>query len=208
MGYYASGDGYINFNRSLSKDEFENVRELLLDEFEDVDTGDSFDYVSFWGSDKYHYDSVENALDRIAKEYPVSEGVLEYAGEDGAHWRFRYDPYGLQTDEGNCWIEENGAVVYESDMDRVIVLEHQWDSEANEGVNVDLFANQVAATTVMKDRADRVRREYRNLFGNDPWEGDYTWETPAEIHLGFGPKGGYLHATVYSWRIYPSEVIR
>lgn len=208
MGYYASGDGYINFSRSLSKEEFGAVRELLLEEFEDVDTGMDFDYVSFWDSDKYHYDAVEKILEQIASEYPVSEGRLTYSGEDGEHWRFCYDPRGAQTESGKCWIEEGGIVVYDSELNKVYVLEQHWDCEANEGVKVDLFANKAAAKGVMRERADRIRLEYRELLGRDPWEEDYTWESENEIHLGFNPKGIYPFATVYSWRIYPSEVIK
>lgn len=210
MGYYASGDGYIAFDRALKEEELEAVSELLLKEFEDVDLNSGADSISFWASEKYHDDAVADILKEIATQYPVKEGCVQYTGEDGCHWRFRYDPTYLETEEACPWLEEDGAVVFEGDRETVLILEHRWDTEANEGSRIRVYApgRIEAARADMREMVDKVRQEWKRLCGEEPWEQDYTWTNGDEIHLGFETRGPIPRVNTYSWEIYPEEVIR
>lgn len=118
MGYYADGSGSITFSRELKRDE-ENLIESILDsewfEFDFFlphgakESGNPHNPIGmvFWCAEKYHSDRVEPMLRELAAIAPIKEGCLEYAGEDGAHWRFLYSP------EDGTWREQTGHVVYE-----------------------------------------------------------------------------------------------
>lgn len=209
MGYYASGDGYISFARHLKEDEIERIYELLSREFEDACFNDE-ESVSFWASEKYHGDTVEDILNEIARDYPVKEGCLQYSGEDGSHWRFRYDHSRLDTESGSPWAEEEGEVIFEGDREAVLILDHNWDTQFNEGREIFVFSPDGIANARAKMRAmaEEVRQKWREIYGADPWEEDYTWEKNDSIHLGFLANGQTPMLNYYSWEICQKEVIR
>ena len=208
MGYYASGDGIIGFDRYLKDEEVQSVLGLLSEEFEDSSFDN--DTVTFWASEKYHGDAVESILNQIARDYPIKHGEVQYVGEDGCHWRFRFDHSCLDTDIGSPWLEEEGEVVFEGDRDTVLVLEHTWDTQFDEGTQIMVYAHDRInlARAKMRYMAEEVRQEWREMLGKDPWEKDYTWEDNDEIHLGFNTSGPFPMVNRYSWEISRKEVAR
>lgn len=101
MGYCADGGGLLTLKPNTNVDELNNKLAngsgCLSYQFDDNE-------IEFWCEDKYWEDGVYEDLE-IVKPYIVS-GELEFAGEDGAIWRIRFDS---DTQE---WIEENGTIVY------------------------------------------------------------------------------------------------
>ena len=104
MGYYADGNGYIEFKEALSEELFRKVMEVLGEAFEcDRAIGDT-QSVCFWNCEKYYADEVETALLAAADLAPIKEGEIEYIGEDRTIWHFIFKDGG--------WVEENGYAVY------------------------------------------------------------------------------------------------
>lgn len=98
MGYYANYNGAIKLK--------ENPPQAILDSFEDY--FENFDYyedsICFGGYGKYYEDTVTDLLEEIIPY--VSDGTIEYAGEDGGHWRFAF--------VDGKWEEQDGEIVYSS----------------------------------------------------------------------------------------------
>ena len=91
---------------------------------------------------------------------------------------------------------------------KVYVLEHRWDTPSNEGSEVRVFgeSNLKAARQEMQESVEAVKEEYREIYGCDPWEEDYTWQGENEVHLGYDQCGAFTQATIYSWEIFKREV--
>ena len=98
MGYYANGSGNVELRDSEFK---EIVKNVLSDTFETFTSGSPNDLtVSVFIDDKYYKDSVLETLEKIAPY--ISEGEIEYHGEDEAAWRFVF------TQETKQWEEIQG----------------------------------------------------------------------------------------------------
>lgn len=109
MGYYADGNGSIDFARILNSAERDRLNTVMSDTWFEYDMGSGLnrDYVDFWTGEKYHGDLVMNALNELAKIAPILDGYLKYIGEDGANWKFEF--------RNGEWVERNGLIVYDGD---------------------------------------------------------------------------------------------
>ena len=109
MGYYADGNGSIDFARILNSAERDRLNTVMSDTWFEYDlrSGLNRDYVDFWTGEKYHDDLVMNALNELAKIAPILDGYLKYIGEDGENWKFEF----LNGE----WVERNGLIVYDGD---------------------------------------------------------------------------------------------
>lgn len=105
MGYYASGSGAITFIAPTDQ-EIEQIDDVLSKVFEVERAGSSKYEFYVYDSEKYHGDDVRDVLEEVTKICPISDGEIEYAGEDYCHWRFIYH----QT---LGWIEQDGHIEYD-----------------------------------------------------------------------------------------------
>lgn len=101
MGYCADGSGSATLKRDADIAELKYKLDAL-----DVWLNWSIykDSVDFYDSDNYHEDETIEFLDTLAPY--VADGEVNYTGEDGSIWRFRFDP-----DEQE-WVEESAAIDY------------------------------------------------------------------------------------------------
>lgn len=101
MGYCADGSGFANLKRDADIAELKAKLDAL-----DVWLNWRIykDSVDFYDSDNYHEDETIEFLDTLAPY--VADGEVNYTGEDGSIWRFRFDP-----DEQE-WVEESAAIDY------------------------------------------------------------------------------------------------
>ena len=112
MGYCASGDGVAVFKKEANIIELSDILESKKSEMYALQT-DKIEYdivddqMSMWHSDeRYDEDDVLEFLE-VLTPY-ISEGQMEFTGEDGAKWRFRFNP---NSEE---WEEQSGNTVYAS----------------------------------------------------------------------------------------------
>ena len=91
MGYYADVNGFIEFSNPLNADRREELCKILEDAWYEVDMGANSMFVDFYSGDKYYYET-DDMLNRIAREFSVTEGTVECHGENGEHWKFVYVP--------------------------------------------------------------------------------------------------------------------
>ena len=116
MGYYANGNGFVDFGSRLNDVDFQKAKEILSCAFETDGTQDFIDsktnivrtVFDIWNNEKYYGDDVEAALADAAAIAPIEDGEICYVGEDNTFWRFIW--------KDDKWVEENGEVVYESDQ--------------------------------------------------------------------------------------------
>lgn len=101
MGYCADGGGLLTLKPNTNVDELNNK---LADSSGCLSYQFDGNEIEFWCEDKYWGDGVYEDLE-IVKPYIVS-GELEFAGEDGAMWRIRFDS---DTQE---WVEESAMIDY------------------------------------------------------------------------------------------------
>ena len=123
MGYYASGSG----SATIIKGQEKALEAVLENKYgkRGLNCGLEYDfdnikdecYISIYDSEKYHEDSTTEFLSVIAPY--ISEGHLNYSGEDDCIWRFIYSP---DTKE---WKEENATIDYhfESYSDEELIKE-------------------------------------------------------------------------------------
>lgn len=112
MGYYARGSGSVSFSRALSDEEIDGAMCVIGAVFDDYDTFGNDDEetglgISFWMDCKYYQDDLEKMLDMLVRDYPVSEGEVDFIGEDDAIWRYVY------VAKENAFVEQVGRIVYE-----------------------------------------------------------------------------------------------
>ena len=208
MGYYASGCGTISFYHPLKDEEMEQLIDVLSREFE-VGFSAGADYIELYTDGNYHEDEVYAALDEVARAFLIQSGSIEFRGDDDCFWKMDYHPELEGTDAASCWVEQSGSIVYEDRKPQcVYVLLHRWDCDASAGSEVMIFAEDslALARKTMREEAEKIKTEYRELYGEDPWEKDYTWEGEDEIRLGFDPRGFLSSAVIYSWEISRREV--
>ena len=107
VGYYATGGGYVSFSSDISDELFKAYGDVLDEVFDCVDEmphGKGFE-LSYDG--KYYGDDVSKVLGIISSASRVTDGEIEFVGEDNCHWRFVW--------QNGKWEEQNGVVTYEGD---------------------------------------------------------------------------------------------
>ena len=118
MSYYASGKGQIEFVNDVSDKDKEKIFELIENYIgEGYDAENRYIEISMDGD--YYEDDVKKALSDIAEIAEISNGELEYAGQDYEYWRFIYT-------EG-AWEEQDGHVVYDDPDALVAPLTWTWE---------------------------------------------------------------------------------
>ncbi len=123
MGYYANGSG----SATIIKGQKKAITAALENKYDkrgvycgldyDIDEIDGVCYINIYDSEKYHEDETNEFLSVIAPY--ISEGRLDYSGEDDCIWRFIFNP---DTKE---WKEENATIDYhfESYSDEELIKE-------------------------------------------------------------------------------------
>ena len=104
MGYYASGNGHIGFERELTDAEESALCNILESEYFDIWSLDKTG-VDFGNYDTYDSERIEGILRSLKDSFPILEGELEFDGEDCTHWRFLW--------RDGDWREQTGRVVFE-----------------------------------------------------------------------------------------------
>lgn len=105
MGYSVDGSGTVKLKKNLGAEEMQKLIEASkklesLDYFDIKEELLSFsEYDSHW-----HEDDTMKFLNALIPY--ITEGCVEYKGEDDCHWRYIYDA------ESNSWKEEGGRIVY------------------------------------------------------------------------------------------------
>lgn len=102
MGYYATWSGVLKMKEAPTKMTMNELNSVFDDAYYDSKKNQ----LELYGHEKYHEDDVYSVLNEIKSI--VKSGEIEFTGEDESHWRIM-----LVNDE---WIEESGAVYYESEM--------------------------------------------------------------------------------------------
>ncbi len=108
MGYYANGYGHITAKDAESYKKIRNMfgyipgtNETPFDFWEHEDELT----IDISNDDKYYEDEVDDFLTSITEF--ITEGEVEYVGEDGCHWKYVFDF------ESSCWHERNGRIIYD-----------------------------------------------------------------------------------------------
>lgn len=112
MGYYATGNGSITFNRVLNENEVQFLADRLANEgfeYDDytIDAPKGSSSFNVYMNAKYHDDDVKWLLETIKNIAPIADGCIEFVGEDDSNWRFVF--------KNGEWLEQNGQVVYKDD---------------------------------------------------------------------------------------------
>ena len=106
MSYYATGSGYIKFYFAMDSEEYDEIAEMLSEEY-DLD-GRRWEpdnrTITFYTTDTYRADFVTDLLNDIARKMTITEGQVEYIGDDSAIWRHVF--------RNGHWTVENGHVEY------------------------------------------------------------------------------------------------
>ena len=105
MGYYAGGYGTITPKTKSCIKKLENKFDDLCISADVTDLKGVL-HVSI-ENDKYHDEDWEEILKAIQKD--VSEGEIEFAGEDDSHWEFKFYP------EIGKWKYLGGYIAYDED---------------------------------------------------------------------------------------------
>ena len=113
MGYYANGSGYATIKEG-KVEELETFLEKatgdLKDALRDIST-EIFSGTIDMSEDDSHWHEADTVLFLNALIPYITEGCVEYSGEDGCLWRYVFNP------ESNKWEEQNGRTYYtEKDM--------------------------------------------------------------------------------------------
>ena len=194
MGYYASASGSATIIDG-KKAELEKILEdkygkyaqhcsLDYDFFEDKD-GDNIEITD---SEKYHEEDTMEFLKAIAPY--ITEGCLDYSGEDDCIWRFVFNP------ETKKWKEENATIDYnfESYSDERLITELEkrgyMVSKSESGDVESLTPKESDGITVYKDLdhdtpvsicSDKLRVDWYNA--GEGVSGDYDPEDPEDVNL-------------------------
>ena len=117
MGYKASADGWIQFMESLDEEQETKFIDLLEGEFtgqmEDL-RGKTVAYISRDSDWNFYAEYTMEALTKVSNQLPVEDAEINFEGDDGTFWRFRY--------KNKNWVVEDGGVVFDGDDDPTDVL--------------------------------------------------------------------------------------
>ena len=100
MGDYATAQGSVKLKE---RKDYAKVADELRPYYEINDY--DFTNICFGNYGKYYEDEVEAILNAILPH--ISEGEVEYVGDDNTYWRFI-----LKNGE---WVEQNGHIVYDDE---------------------------------------------------------------------------------------------
>ena len=115
MSYHATGYGYITFSGNLPEDIIKKIQSIC-DSIEVKDTHsmtispycseDSLRTVlTVSVNENYDGGEISGILRKLSECAEITEGEIEFSGEDGSCWRFIW--------HNQQWIEQNGQIVYE-----------------------------------------------------------------------------------------------
>lgn len=196
MGYYANGSG----SATIIKGQEEALTAILENKYGErgVRCGLDYDieeiqgvyYIEIYDSDKYYEDETNELLSVIAPY--ISEGNLNYSGEDDCIWRFNFDP---ETKE---WKEENATIDYnfESYTDEQLIAELEKRGYMvnrmpfSEPKETQPDADNTSEPNVLKDvnsdtpvsiQNDKLRVDWYNA--GEGVNGDYDPEDPEDVNL-------------------------
>ena len=102
MGYYTTAKGYVQLKQ---RDNGAKVLEELRSCYEINDY--DFTYICFGFYSNYYEDEVEAVLNAILPY--ISDGEVEYVGEDDCYWRFIL--------KNGKWKYQSGHIVYDDEDD-------------------------------------------------------------------------------------------
>lgn len=109
MGYYASGYGSVTAKDKSSADAItkllEDSEQFLFSGWPNSLYDQPLVITIQQDDDKYHEDEVYDFLHSI-EDY-ITEGLIEYTGEDDYHWAFKFKP------DIREWRELSGEIIYE-----------------------------------------------------------------------------------------------
>lgn len=109
MSYYATMTGHIKFQNPITEEMIEYVKQELGRPYDiDIDALIPDNTIDLCCYSKYDEDILD-ALEKISDKYPVTEGELNYRGEDESLWRHIYE----ENYDENGWTEQTGRIVYE-----------------------------------------------------------------------------------------------
>ena len=108
MGYYASYEGHMRFNKTPD----DNVLNILTDCFGNHDYDADGLGISVYGDDKYYEDYILEKLHQL--EPMLASGEIAYHGEDDTYWRFIL--------KNGAWKEESGTIYYASETPSRIAI--------------------------------------------------------------------------------------
>lgn len=151
MGYYANGSGFIDFQCLLTEDQEDVVYKAAGKAMFDYDfyrrENGTRDSVDIWFDGKYRSD-VYDALNDIAAKLPVTDGRIDFSGEDGEVWRFTYDK------KTNTFDDETARIVYDSEQ------KLNWDSAPEfVGRIIDLFEDFLEEKGIDIPNEDKIQSE-------------------------------------------------
>ena len=109
MSYYATMTGHIKFQNHITEEMIEYVKQELGRPYDiDIDALIPDNTIDLCCYSKYDEDILD-ALEKISDKYPVTEGELNYRGEDESLWRHIYE----ENYDESGWTEQTGRIVYE-----------------------------------------------------------------------------------------------
>ncbi len=177
MSYYAHGAGDAKIKAGINTEEIKNaVRDLPLSNNSEFEY--EFENETIWLSLTHSYFEEEDVLAWLNAIAPmISEGMIEFTGEDDAHWAYVFNT------ESTQWKIKTGRLVYGTDLStcttdelinelvkrkvNALVTTYSWGDTPC----VRLFeSNDEATTTLEKDFQNEVRIDMEE---NGYVEGDY-----------------------------------
>ena len=177
MGYYADGGGEIEFKRPPTNEERVRIYAIVDYWFEgaywDTDTALS---LSVYYDGKYHSD-FEDDMQKLDPIVPIDDGLLEFKGEDGAHWRLVFDKATRR------FHVEPGILIYESEKPLT------WN-------NAPEFVGQI-----IDGFEDFLESKGINIPNPEKADSD----DPAIIYgTDYGELQSYIEASLINWGLLPN----
>ena len=118
MSYYAYGNGMAKLKDGVNKEALYEKLDKIVDDCFGLEYEEELDgYIPFYDTENYHEEDIMDFLN-ILSPY-ITEGSIEYSGEDDYHWKFVFNK---DTKE---WDEIEGEVYYSLDefSDEVLIEE-------------------------------------------------------------------------------------
>ena len=148
MGYYAYGAGEVTLIKELPEQVLKDVKDIYSYTERYKDT------LFFSIDSNYHEDDVVGLLDEL-KPY-ISEGLVEYTGEEDTHWRFSF--------KDGEWTEFNGRTVYDDEP-----FIQKTETEEFIGQLIDQVEDIIASsnTVVFKgNKFDELKKKFTEVLSN------------------------------------------
>ena len=102
MGYCAGGSGDVGIKENIPDDVYQKLEEVfIVSPYTDIKKQPA---ICLWAEGKYCEDLVIDALDALIPY--ITDGSVEFHGEDETFWRFRFIPDELR------WEEEGGYLCF------------------------------------------------------------------------------------------------